>query len=155
MIKNTSVNTKSKVVPVNYSDNFNQYTSYHTFSNEKKKKNSNETQTNYPVTVKSNIPSIKQWSNPNEHAPKALVNGGLYVGPQSDTIGVPKPVIPTTTYFMQELLGKMDPPPPPGATEQYPNYIRPGNNYVAMPNVSWYNPNDKGPYRIKVIDNPN
>ena len=33
----------------------------------------------------------------------------------------------------------MDPPPPPGASEQYPTENRLGNNYTAMPGVKWFN----------------
>jgi len=152
MTSYSSTDTQVKIMAVNSENNF--YTSYHPYKVEKKSSD-NDTQTNYPVNVKSDIPAINQWSNPNDVAPKPMVNGGLYGGPQSDNIGVPKPVVPTTTYFMQELLGKTDIPPPPGAKEQYPHYVRPGNNYIAMPNVSWYNPKNKGPYRIKVINDPN
>ena len=156
MNKNESVNNQTKVIPVNHWDNPYLLTSYHPYNKQPQTKpNDNEPKSNYPVSVNSNINPENQWSNPNEAAPKLSVNGGLYSGPQSNAIGVPKPVVPTTTYFMQELLKKMDPPPPQGAAEQYSNYNRPGNNFVAMPNVYWYNPQDKGPYRIKVIDKSN
>ena len=48
----------------------------------------------------------------------------------------------------------MDPPPPPGATEQYPGDNRLGNNYTPMPGINWYKSsyNNSGPYHIKVID---
>ena len=143
-----SIDNQIKIMPVNF-DNSNLYTSsYQPFT---KLKKSNDPKSNYPVNIESKIDPVNQWSNPNEEAPKPQINGGLYSGPQSNNIGVPKPVVPTTTYFMQELLSKVDPPPPPGAKEQYPSYNRRGNNFISMPGIEWYNPPNKGPYHIKVI----
>jgi hypothetical protein len=56
---------------------------------------------------------------------------------------------------MQNLVRNADPPPPPGATEQYPGDNRLGNNYTPMPGVNWYNSSydrNNGPFNIKVID---
>jgi len=53
---------------------------------------------------------------------------------------------------MQVLMKNIDPPPPPGATEQYPTNNRLGNNYTAMPGVKWLKTSKTGPYHIKVID---
>jgi len=151
MNTNSTIDNQIKIMPVNFNDN-NLYTSYHPYTKSKK---FNVPESNYPVNIQSNVDPIKQWTNAHEEAPKLKINGGLYSGPQSNNIGVPKPVIPTATYFMQELLSKVSPPPPPGATEQYPSNNRPGNNYISMPGVEWYNPQNKGPYHIKVIKKSN
>ena len=112
---------------------------------------------NYPVDVDSKIEPIYRWTSPFVKAPPPQVNGGLYGGSQSNSPWMPKPVVPTTTYFHQVLLKNMETPPPEGATKQYPHENRLGNNYIAMPGVEWYNdqsPN-KGYYRIKVIKDSN
>lgn len=114
-----------------------------------KNENKNE---DYSVDIKSKINPLLRWTNSSTIAPNPQVNGGLYACPQSNAEWMPKPAVPTTAYFMQVLLKNADPPPPPGATEQYPTETRLGNNYTPMPGVNWYNPNDRGPYRIKVID---
>ena len=103
----------------------------------------------YPIDIESNIDPVKKWGNPHTTAPPPPKNGGLYSGPPSNAPWMPKPVVPTSTYFMQVLLKTANPPPPPGATELYPTENRLGNNYTAMPGVNWYN---KGPYRIKITD---
>jgi len=109
---------------------------------------------NYPVDLNTNVPPVLRWTDANTRAPEPLVNGGLYSGPQNNSPWMPKPVVPTTTYFMQVLMKDIDPPPPPGATEQYVTENRLGNNYTAMPGVSWFNSSKdgRGPYMIKVID---
>ena len=109
---------------------------------------------NYPVDLNTNVPPVLRWTDANTRAPEPLVNGGLYSGPQNNSPWMPKPVVPTTTYFMQVLMKDIDPPPPPGATEQYITENRLGNNYTAMPGVSWFNSgkDNRGPYMIKVID---
>ena len=111
---------------------------------------------NYPVDVKTNVEPVLRWTNSKTPAPPPLKNGGLFSGPESNAHWMPKPVVPTTTYFMQVLMKDIDPPPPPGATEQYITENRLGNNYTAMPGVSWFNSarEGSGPYAIKVIDTP-
>ena len=108
----------------------------------------------YPVDIKTKVNPLLRWTNSNTIAPNPTVNGGLYACPQSKSYSVPTPAVPTTAYFMQVLLKNADPPPPPGATEQYPTENRLGNNYSAMPGVKWFNSayDNKGPYNIKVID---
>ena len=65
----------------------------------------------YPVDIKTDVPYILRWTDANTSAPEPLVNGGLFSGPQDNSPWMPKPVVPTTTYFMQVLMKNMDPPP--------------------------------------------
>lgn len=109
----------------------------------------------YKVDVNSKIPPELRDKSPYSVMPEHVPNGGLYRGPQLDLWFVPKPAVPTTTYFNQVLLRNVHPKPPPGATQQYPSNQRPGNNYVSMPGVNWYNsayPRNSGPFNIKVSD---
>ena len=108
----------------------------------------------YPVDIKSNVNPLERANNSQTAMPPSSINGGLYSGPENNAPWMPIKVVPTTTYFMQNLLRNCDPPPPPGATEQYPGDNRLGNNYTAMPGVNWFNSsyNNNGPYNIKVID---
>ena len=110
----------------------------------------------YPIDVKSDVHPYLRAEDSVSEIPPPMVNGGLYCGPQNNAPWMPKYVPPTTTYFMQELVRKADPAPPPGVSEQYPGENRLGNNYTTMPGVNWYNSaysRNNGPFSFKVIDN--
>lgn len=86
--------------------------------------------------------------------PPGPANGGLYGGPQSCNYWIPQPVVPTETNFINNLLKKANPTPPPGATTQYVSNIRPGNNYVAKVGVKKYRNTPKtncGPFDIEGV----
>ena len=105
---------------------------------------------NPPVDIKSNISPLKQWSNPFTSAPEPSYNGGLYKGPRFNGPWGNIPVTPTTTNMINNNLKSAD--PPPGATTQYPGTNRPGNNFIAMPGVNWYNnttQSNPGGFRLK------
>jgi hypothetical protein len=108
----------------------------------------------YPVDIQSNVAPNLRASDAHTSVPEPQINGGLYCGPQNNAPWMPINVAPTTTNFMQTLLKTCNPPPPPGATEQYPGDNRLGNNYTPMPGINWYKSsyNNSGPYHIKVID---
>jgi hypothetical protein len=107
----------------------------------------------YPVDMKSNIPPELRGSGINSKAPTHKINGGLYCGDEEYLAPwMPIPVVPTTTYFMSELLKSAN--PPPGAQYHYPTQTRSGNNYTATPGVYWFNSsydNKQGPYSVKVL----
>jgi len=109
----------------------------------------------YPVDLKSKVHPFLRSSGPDSSIQPPPVNGGLYCGPQNNAPWMPIPAPPTTTYYMQHLVRNADPVPPPGVSEQYPGDNRPGNNYVSMPGINWYDSGydrNNGPFNIKVID---
>ena len=115
----------------------------------------NNNNVDYPIDIKSNVPFELRTHDLNTQVGNPPTNGGLYSGPQNDAPWMPKSIPATTTYFIQNLLKNADPPPPPGATEQYPGENRLGNNYTPMPGVNWYNTpyeRNKGPFNIKVMN---
>ena len=104
-----------------------------------------------PVDKNTGIPPEKRWKE-NQQAPPPTHNAGLYTGPAFNGSWGNIPVTPTTTNMIHNNLQSAN--PPPGATSQYPGTDRSGNNYIAMPGISWYTPTDyKCPYKIKVTDN--
>ena len=103
-----------------------------------------------PVDKNTGIPPEKRWKE-NQEAPPPTHNAGLYTGPAFSGPWGNIPVTPTTTNMIHNNLQSAN--PPPGATSQYPGTDRSGNNYIAMPGISWYTSNDKCPYKIKVTDN--
>jgi len=108
---------------------------------------------NYPVDVESNIPPELRSSDPYTQMPDPPINGGLFSGPQSTRPWASIPVVPTATYLIHVNLKSAN--PPPGATVQYPNGQRMGNNYTPMPGVDWYNDSSQGhdgQYRLKVAN---
>jgi hypothetical protein len=97
-------------------------------------------------------PELRDRS-PDSAIPQSPANGGLYGGPQSNGPWANIPVAPTMTNLIHYNLRSAN--PPPGATEQYIGTDRLGNNYIAMPGVSWFNPNRpdmQGKYRMQVIN---
>ena len=83
-----------------------------------------------------------------------MPNRGGQRGAQEAARGTQGPPEAKEPSWRQTLLKTCNPPPPPGATEQYPGDNRLGNNYTPMPGVNWYKSsyNNAGPYHIKVID---
>ena len=72
--------------------------------------------------------------------PAPSLNGGLYTG-EPFAKNAPwgnKPVTADVTAYTNENLRGAN--PPPGAINQYPGQVRPGNNVQAMPGVNQYNP---------------
>ena len=90
----------------------------------------------YSVNVESSIPLTDQWSCPNDPAPTAKYNGGLYTGPPFDGPWGNIPVTQTASNVTHNNLNSAE--PPPGAVNQYPGSNRLGNNYNAMPEVNWF-----------------
>jgi hypothetical protein len=93
-------------------------------------------QQSYPVDIKSSIPPEYWMSNPNERIPDPPANGGIFGGPQSNKPWANIPVVPTMTNLIHNNLRSAN--PPPGATTQYINGNRLGNNIAPMPMVYWY-----------------
>ena len=105
---------------------------------------------NIPIDIKTNVPATQQWTNPNVAAPAPQYQGGIYTGPQAYGPWGFIPVTPTTSNMIHNNLRSAN--PPPGATVQYPGTNRLGNNFSAMPGVSWYNNTTEmnpGQFRIK------
>jgi hypothetical protein len=106
----------------------------------------------YSVEVESDYDYSKRWNNPYTTHPNTLPNGGLYSGECSaGRAWIPTKVDFTSNNFTRNLLKQAC--PPPGALEQYVGTNRPGNNYVSMDKVYWYNKTpvcNKGPFNIKV-----
>jgi hypothetical protein len=118
--------------------------------NSSKKSNKKGGNQNIPIDIKTNVPSTQQWSNPNVAAPQPQYQGGIYTGPQAYGPWGFIPVTPTTSNMIHNNLRSAN--PPPGATVQYPGTNRLGNNFSAMPGVSWYNNTTEmnpGQFRIK------
>jgi hypothetical protein len=104
----------------------------------------------YEVDEVGSVPVELRASGPNDAMPPSPPNGGLYGGPQSTKPWANIPVVPTVANLIHNNLRSAN--PPPGATEQYPSTERLGNNYIAMPGIHWYNPNNiTGQYRIQGI----
>lgn len=94
------------------------------------------------------VPPELRASGPNDAMPMSPPNGGLYGGQQSTKPWSNIPVVPTVANLIHYNLRSAN--PPPGATEQYPSTERLGNNYIAMPEIKWYNPNNmEGQFRIQ------
>ena len=105
----------------------------------------------YPVDRKSNVPLIQRGESYKKPIPNLKPNGGLYYGDECQRAWISTPVYPTGANFTTNLLRSAN--PPPQAMEQAIGTNRPGNNYVSMPGVYWYNkthPYNKGPYELKV-----
>ena len=116
-------------------------------NNKSKKKGGKQ---NIPVDIKTNIISTQQWTNPQVVAPLSQYQGGIYTGPQAYGPWGFIPVTPTTSNMINNNLKSAS--PPPGATVQYPGNNRLGNNFSAMPGISWYNDTtdmNPGEFRIK------
>ncbi len=81
--------------------------------------------------------------------PQPSRNGGLFTGPEPPK-GSPWaaiPVTPDTDYLIHVNLKSAN--PPPGATNQYPGNIRPGNNFQSFPGLSPYMGTDGfGPFNF-------
>lgn len=90
------------------------------------------------VDTPSQIPVGERKEGPNTKMPNSPINGGLYSGPQSTKPWASIPVTPTATNLIYNNLRSAN--PPPGAIQQAVGTDRMGNNYVAMPEVYWYNP---------------
>ena len=82
------------------------------------------------------IDIVKQWSGPNDSAPEPLLNGGLYTGESFKGPWGNYPVAPTTNGFMANLASAN---PPPGALDQFPGYVRLGNNFQVNPSKDFSN----------------
>ena len=79
---------------------------------------------------------VKQWSGPDDSAPEPLLNGGLYTGESFKGPWGNYPVPPTTNGFMANLASAN---PPPGALDQFPGYVRLGNNFQVNPSKDFSN----------------
>lgn len=104
---------------------------------------------NYKILIESKVKPEERSSGPNEYIPPRAPNGGMYGGPPCERPWLPIEITPTATNLIANNLLSAN--PPPGAIEQYIGTNRLGNNYTAMPEVYWYNPDDKGPYNLKVL----
>jgi len=82
------------------------------------------------------IDIVKQWSGPDDSAPEPLLNGGLYTGESFKGPWGNYPVAPTTNGFMANLASAN---PPPGALDQFPGYVRLGNNFQVNPSKDFSN----------------
>lgn len=89
-----------------------------------------------PYDVTSSVDPYLQWDSPFTSAPAPEHNAGLYTGPDFQgphgNIYVP----PTTPAMTNGNLRSAD--PPLDALTQYVGSNRPGNNYRAVPGISWY-----------------
>lgn len=106
----------------------------------------------YLVDKESPVPVGQRANGPDTQMPPSPVNGGLYGGPQSNKPWASIPVTPTSTNLLYNNLRTAN--PPPGAIQQAVGTDRLGNNYVAMPEVMWYNPNSEdhhGKYKMKGV----
>lgn len=104
------------------------------------------------VDTQSQIQVGERKDSPNTSMPPSPANAGLYSGPQSNKPWASIHVTPTSTNFIYNNLRSAN--PPPGAIQQAVGTDRMGNNYVAMPDVYWYNPDDPelhGKYKIKGV----
>ena len=111
-----------------------------------------EARDHFLVDTPSNVSVENRDYSPQSSMPKMTANGSLYGGPQSTAPWASIPVSPTATNFIYNLLRSAN--PPPGAIQQAIGSIRPGNNYMAMPELRWYNPNKPehhGKYKMKGI----
>ena len=110
----------------------------------------------YTSVIKGSVEPKNRSSGPNTAMPPSPINGGVYLAPQaSPKPWLPIPVTPTTTNYIHNNLKSAN--PPPGAMEQYPGTNRPGNNYISMPGIYWYENTNKintGPYKMKVTHQP-
>lgn len=103
-----------------------------------------------------NVTPENRDSNPDSAIPLSPPNGGIYGGPQSSGPWANIPVTPSMTNLIHNNLRSAN--PPPGATEQYIGTQRLGNNYIAMPGVSWFNPNTptfSNKYHMQVVNASN
>lgn len=112
-------------------------------SNCKNTKNSD-----YEVDIRTNINYHQRDFNHLSKIRPCPKNGEIYGGEESNDPWMPIKVTPTATNYISRNLLSAN--PPPGAVEQYVGTNRIGNNYTAMPNIHWYNPNNTGPYNLKV-----
>ena len=106
---------------------------------------------NYSVDKKGSMPHEQMASGPNKRMKEPSKNKGLYGGKQICNENFPKSEIPTATNYAK-LLEFSDPPPPPGAAEQYVQLNRLGNNFSPSPKVKWYRDTPElncGPFNIK------
>ena len=105
---------------------------------------------NTSVNIKTDVPPLQQWSNPNVSAPIHQYQGGIYTGPQAYGPWGVIPVTPNTSNMIHKNL--LSSSQPPGANVQYQGTNHLGNNFSSMPGVSWYNNTpdmNSGPFRIK------
>lgn len=89
-----------------------------------------------PYDVPSNIHPYQQWDSPTTSAPPSQYNAGLYTGPSFQGPYGNIPVTPTTPSMINGNLRSAE--PPMDALTQYVGANRMGNNYRAVPGISWY-----------------
>lgn len=132
---------------MNSSKGWTQYCPYDVITNPRILPNAS----NYYIVDETGSVSVElRASSPNDAMPPSPPNGGLYGGVQSMKPWANIPVTPTVANLIHNNLRSAN--PPPGATEQYPSTERLGNNYIGMPEIHWYNPNNiTGQYRIQGI----
>ena len=132
---------------MNSSKGWTQYCPYNVITNPRVLPNASNY---YNVDEVGNVPVELRASGPNDAMPPSPPNGGLYGGQQSMKPWANIPVTPTVANLIHNNLRSAN--PPPGATEQYPSTERLGNNYIGMPGIHWYNPNNMpSQYRIQGI----
>ena len=108
----------------------------------------NNFKNNYPVDKPGSVDIHKRSFDEHNQMPNSKPNGGIYGGKHSTKPWASIHIIPTATNLIHNNLKSAN--PPPEATTQYIGSNRLGNNYIGMPGVKWYNPNNKqGEFLIK------
>ena len=126
--------------PFNKDDNH-RYCNYQLFVKNASENNNIKQQGHYKVDKVSNIIPEHRDSSPNTDLTVSYnpVNSGLYSGPQNTNPWGSIHIVPTATNHIQ-LFNKTHNETDNNLLRQQPSLQRFGNNYSAVPNLSWFNP---------------